>query len=57
MLNSPLNLNIEDWSRLDQPQESPTYYIMQDIVSTLENISWGINDDGFCDFNSHEYVS
>jgi len=53
----PINLNIEDWSRLDQPSDYRAQTFKQDIVSTLESISYANILDSLCDHSDREYIS
>ena len=55
--NIPVNLNIEDWSRLAAPSEHRAQTFNQDIVSTLESISYTNIIDALCDHSDREYVS
>ena len=62
-MNRRLNFNSQNWSMLD-PQSVSTSscdesseYFTQDILSTLEDISYANSDEPLCDLSdSHEYT-
>ena len=51
----PLNLNIENWSMLDNLDSSESFPDVTDVVSLADNISMA-NTDDLCDLNSFNYT-
>lgn len=52
----PLDLNIEDWSRVDTYDLSEPDFNVADVIALTDNISWANSEDMICDFNMHEYT-
>jgi hypothetical protein len=52
----PLDLNIEDWSRVNDSDPSEHHFNVADVIALTDTISWTNSEDMICDFNMHEYT-